>query len=176
MKQKIENELYILNNIVANKDLPFDERAAASEKVLLLEKDKTIISGMESDLSFAIEWMITARHPGSKRGIERRSSAQRTKIIDPYLLQTFFSGDQDVYCWEERTEENKSDKKKFDVERALAVLTKKQKELFLMIRGQGLTIVETARTLKISKQAAQQGLVRAERKLGEYIASLEGAE
>ena len=38
------------------------------------KEDQVIISGMISDLEYAIEWMKKGRRPGLKRGIERRAA------------------------------------------------------------------------------------------------------
>lgn len=157
--------------------LPLNELILAKEKLKKLEYEKSIISGMESDLLFAIDWMVTARLPGSVRGIERRSAVQQTKLIDPEKLQLYFSN-EDNALYQDDTEENNrklDSEDKERLEKALNILTKKQRQLFLLIKGQGFSIVETAKLLNISKQAAQQGLVRAERKLGEYISRNEGA-
>lgn len=174
MKRKVEEKIFELKSIVANEDMPFEERAAASDQLLLEEQDKTIISGMESDLVFAINWMLTSRRPGSRRGIERRSSAQLTKLIDPCLLQNIYPGEPDEYSWDDEASQGEF-LKELKVKEVLAVLTKKQKDMFVMIRGQGLTIGETAKQLNLSRQAVRQALIRAERKIAEYIVNLKGA-
>jgi positive control factor len=171
MKRKVEEKIYELKCIVANETIPFEERAAASDQLLLEQQDKSIISGMESDLIFAIDWMLTSRKPGTTRGIERRSYAQRTKLIDPVILQSYSGGEDnytlehDEYCPDQDEEEQ--------LKMALAALTKKQRDVFLLVKGQGKNLVETAKELKISKQAAHKSLVRAERRLGEYVAKKE---
>jgi positive control factor len=173
LKSKVEEKIFNLKSIIANETIPFEERAAASDQLLLEQQDKSIISGMESDLVFAIEWMLTSRRPGTTRGIERRSFAQRTKLMDPQILQTYFSGDTDTYILDSSDLEDSEEKKELLVQEALAVLAKKQREIFLLVKGQGMNLVETAKVLKISKQAVYKSLVRAERKIGEYIAKKE---
>lgn len=173
MKRKVEEKIFELKSIVANEDMPFEERAAASDQLLLEEQDKTIISGMESDLVFAIDWMLTSRRPGTTRGIERRSYAQRTKLIDPLILQTYYSGGFDTYNLDSGETEDCSEADELNLKNALAILTKKQRTVFLLVKGQGKNLVETAKELNISKQAAHKSLIRAERRLGEYVAKKE---
>lgn len=173
MKQNLEEKIFQLKSMVANESIPFEERAAASEQLLLEQQDKSIVSGMESDLVFAIDWMLTSRRPGSTRGIERRSFAQRTKVIDPFILQTYYSGESDVYRWDMKENEEAEKEKELNIEKTLATLTKKQRKIFMMIRGQGLNLVEAAAVLNISKQAAHKSLIRAERKISEYVAMKE---
>src|SRR5690606_5672560 len=50
------------------------------------EVDRSILSGMESDLEFAIKWMKTGRMPGSRRGAERRAAYEKEWPADPFRM------------------------------------------------------------------------------------------
>lgn len=173
MKRKVEEKIFELKSMVANESIPSEERAAASDQLLLEQQDLSVISGMESDLVFAIDWMLTSRRPGTMRGIERRSYAQRTKLIDPLILQSYYSGGTDIYSLENDEDIKTPEEEEQTIKKALSTLTKKQREVFILVKGQGKNLVETAKELKISKQAAHKSLVRAERRLGEYVAKKE---
>jgi positive control factor len=136
----------------------------------LLEKaddeDKPIIRGMISDLEFAIEWMSTGRRPGNKRGIERRAAYQREKPFDPLLMQKYFRSSEQVYKWDDHEKEHvitEWDRQR--IEDALSVLTKREREVYLMSRGYCLTYSEIANYLCISSSSVQTLIERAEKKI-----------
>jgi positive control factor len=155
-----------MNNLLKE----YKESLKITRKMYLnaLEGDKKIIAGMISDLEFAIEWMSTGRRPGNKRGIERRAAYQREKPFDPLLMQKFFRSSEPVYKWddEERKEENlitEWDRQR--IEDALSVLTKREREVYLMSRGYCLTYSEIANYLCISSSSVQTLIERAEKKI-----------
>ncbi|APC46476.1 positive control sigma factor [Aeribacillus phage AP45] len=133
------------------------------------EEDKKIISGMISDLVYALEWMKTSRMPGNRRGIERRAAYQREKPFDPLLMQRYFrSTDEDVYEWDDHLQEHKIDEwDRQRIEDALSVLTKREREVYLMSRGHCLSYSQIANYLCISKGAVQTMIERAEKKIAE---------
>jgi positive control factor len=140
----------------------------------LLEKaadeDKPIIRGMISDLEFAIEWMSTGRRPGNKRGIERRAAYQREKPFDPLLMQKFFRSSDPVYKWDDHEKEHvitEWDRQR--IEDALSVLTKREREVYLMSRGYSLSYSEIANYLCISSSSVQTMIERAEKKIQKRI-------
>jgi len=135
------------------------------------EEDRKIISGMISDLEYAIEWMKTSRMPGNRRGIERRAAYQREKPFDPLLMQKYFrSKDEEVYEWDDHVKEHKlSDWDMQRIDDALSVLTEKEKEVYLMSRGHCLSYTQIANYLCISRGAVQKMIERAEKKIAERI-------
>lgn len=131
------------------------------------EKDKLLVSGMVSDLEYALEWMKTGRQPGNRRGIERRAAYQRERPFDPVLMQRYFrSGKEDVYEWDDHREENlitARDRKRIDD--VLSVLTKRELEVYLMSRGHCLSFGQIANQLCVSKGTVQKMIERAEAKI-----------
>ncbi|KQC47081.1 sigma-70 family RNA polymerase sigma factor [Geobacillus sp. FSL W8-0032] len=134
------------------------------------DEDKKIIRGMISDLEFAIEWMETSRMPGNRRGIERRAAYQREKPFDPLLMQKYFRSSDPVYEWDDHEKESvitNWDRER--IEDALSVLTEREKEVYLMSRGYGLTYSEIANYLCISSSSVQTMIERAEKKIKRRI-------
>jgi positive control factor len=130
------------------------------------EEDKKIISGMISDLVYALEWMKTSRMPGNRRGIERRAAYQREKPFDPLLMQKFFRSSDPVYKWDDHEKEHvitEWDRQR--IEDALSVLTKREREVYLMSRGYSLSYSEIANYLCISSSSVQTMIERAEKKI-----------
>jgi positive control factor len=134
------------------------------------EEDKKIISGMISDIEYAIEWMEKCRMPGNRRGIERRAAYQREKPFDPLMMQKYFRSSEQVYEWDDHEQEDKlSDWDMQRIEDALSVLTEKEKEVYLMSRGHCLSYSQIANYLCISRGAVQKMIERAEKKIAERI-------
>ncbi|KQB91896.1 MULTISPECIES: sigma-70 family RNA polymerase sigma factor [Geobacillus] len=134
------------------------------------EEDKKIIRGMISDLEFALEWMETGRRPGNRRGIERRAAYQREKPFDPLLMQKFFRSSEPIYEWDDHKRESvitEWDRQR--IEDALSVLTKREREVYLMSRGYCLTYSEIANYLCISSSSVQTMIERAEKKIKKRI-------
>jgi positive control factor len=137
---------------------------------IAIEEDKKIIAGMISDLEFAIEWLETSRMPGNRRGIERRAAYQREKPFDPLLMQKFFRSSEQVYKWDDHEKEHvitEWDRQR--IEDALSVLTKREREVYLMSRGYCLTYSEIANYLCISSSSVQTMIERAEKKIKRRI-------
>lgn len=135
------------------------------------EEDKKIISGMISDLEYALEWMRTARQPGNRRGIERRAAYQRERPFDPLLMQQFFrSSEEDVYSWDDHKKEYViTDWDRQRIEDALSVLTAREREVYLMSRGYGVLYKDIAKYLGLTESTIKTNIKRAEKKIAQRI-------
>ncbi|MGG1598489.1 sigma-70 family RNA polymerase sigma factor [Paenibacillus naphthalenovorans] len=121
--------------------------------------DRALIGGMISDLRFAIEWMEKGSMPGRRRGIERRAGRQREIPTDPQVIEETLTrlanecspagAEQD---WER-------------IDSALEALTEREKEIFLMAHGGGMSYERIADCLHIKKGTVQDAIKRARRKL-----------
>jgi positive control factor len=134
------------------------------------DEDKKVIAGMIFDLEYAIEWMTSGRRPGNRRGIERRAAYQRERSFDPLLMQKYFRSSEQIYEWDDHEKEDAItswDRER--IEDALSVLTKKEREVYLMSRGYCLTYSEIANYLCISSSSVQTMIERAEKKIKKRI-------
>ncbi|MBO1513247.1 Fis family transcriptional regulator [Metabacillus sp. BG109] len=133
--------------------------------------DKEIIKDMITDLEYSIEWMETGRRPGNKRGIERRAAYQRERAFDPLLMQKYFRSADDInYEWDNSNKEDLiSEWDQERIEDALSVLTKKEKEIYLMSRGYCIRYKDIARYLDITVSTVKTNIKRAEKKIGQRI-------
>lgn len=121
--------------------------------------ERALIGGMISDLRFAIEWMETGSMPGRRRGIERRAGRQREIPTDPQVIEQTLTrianecspvgAEQD---WER-------------IDSALEALTEREREIFLMAHGGGMSYERIADSLHIKKGTVQDAIKRAKRKL-----------
>ena len=125
------------------------------------EADRSILSGMESDLEFAIKWMKTGRMPGNHRGVESPHAYHREIPVDPQRFpfekfETPFEH-HDGYVKVGRLS---SDEVEFFYS-SLDALTEKQREVFLMYYQDWMSLEEIAEELEISRQAAHKSLEQA---------------
>lgn len=123
------------------------------------EEDFEILSGMASDLQFALEWMRTGRRPRSRRGAERRSVYQREILTDnPVKFQKYF-----IATSGQKSAISESDRER--IEFVLKRLSKLEREVYLMARGQCLSRSEIARLLGIERGTVNKILRRADKKV-----------
>ncbi|MFI8709960.1 sigma-70 family RNA polymerase sigma factor [Bacillus sp. NPDC077411] len=133
-------------------------------------EDKKIVEGMISDMEYALEWMRKAKQPGNKRGIERRAAYQREKACDPLIMQRYLRSTETEYSWDKQEKESViSEGDRMALEDALSVLRPREKEIYVMSRGYGLTQEKIANYLKVKRTTVQQHLNRAEEKIAKRI-------
>ncbi|SDH70527.1 RNA polymerase sigma-70 factor, ECF subfamily [Aneurinibacillus thermoaerophilus] len=131
----------------------------------------SLIGGMISDLQFALDWMKSGRRPGNRRGVERLAAYQKEKLTDPILLQRYCrSIPYDPY---EMIGHKKEDTITLDdkqrLEYAMSTLTAREKEIYLMSRGSGLTHDQIAQYLLISPGTVKTTIHRAEKKIAKQL-------
>lgn len=124
------------------------------------EEDIEVISGMISDLEFALEWLNNGRNPNDMRGADIKGAY----LTDPHLLDVI-----PVHpFYKEILEDGSAINNNLDkdiIEDALCSLTEREKDIFIMIKAEGLTYEYTAELLGIKKSTVQTHLERAEKKI-----------
>lgn len=127
--------------------------------------EREVIGGMISDCEYVLEWLRTGRRPGNRRGIERRAAYQRERPTDPAVLHTYL-----VRTSEGRAESipRVSDRDRGKLEKALSILTKRERECYYMVVGQRLPYSEAALLLGIKKGSVQWFVESARKKLKNY--------
>ncbi|WP_046178842.1 sigma factor-like helix-turn-helix DNA-binding protein [Domibacillus tundrae] len=134
-------------------------RQALEEKTVLSaedERDKKIIGGMISEMEFTIQWLVSGRNPGQLKGAERTGVYA---TVDPKILEAIVPNQEQM---EERviTKEEKA-----MLEEMLSPLTKRERDVFTLIRAEGHSHDKTAVLLGITKSSVQTFLNRAEKKI-----------
>ncbi|MEC0232278.1 sigma factor-like helix-turn-helix DNA-binding protein [Paenibacillus alba] len=119
---------------------------------------KKMINEMISDVDYAIEWMDTARRPGNKRGIERRSAYQRMKLVDPHLLQTMNISADDMYA------SAIGDAQREQLDKAMDLLSERERACYMMAYGEGFSRSYIADLLGVTKDSVKVYLARAQKK------------
>lgn len=110
---------------------------------------------MIRDLEFVIEWLETGRNPDSRRGIDKREVyTMNPQTIDKIKIEK-----------PEIEERELSQEEKEMIEDALCQLTKRERDIFIMIRVEMLSYEHVAELLGIKKTTVQTHLERAEKKI-----------
>lgn len=125
--------------------------------------DTGTLKEMISDVNFAIGWMHTGKRPGSKRGIERRSAYQREKLMDPLLMQAYYSNSS------AGSPSNLTDDEHNKLEWALCMLTENERDCYVMAHGQGFSFEYIANMLCVEKSTVQKYVERAQKKISDEL-------
>jgi positive control factor len=173
-RKKLRTEIkslqkFILDKSIKDKDL---KREALIKQQGLKAEDKTL-QGIQSDLEYAIYWLKYSHKPEARRGIERRSIYQNTKLVDPLRMQQFFRSNETEYFWDKEEKENVvTPSEQIDIEGLLSCLTYTEKEVYLMKKGYALTLQKIADERGVSKASISATVKRAEKKIAKKIESM----
>lgn len=134
-------------------------------KLTAPEEEYPVINSMLSDVQFAIDWLQRGHNPAPRRGIHRRSRAQRTIVTDPLRLQSYA---QPAACGSPTTI---SDHERFQIDDALSTLSEREKQAYILHYGLCFSIGQTAKEMGISRGAVETNLKRAKQKVNESKAN-----
>lgn len=128
------------------------------------EQDCTNLASASDSLRYAIQYMETGFMPGYRRGAHRLSAEQRETPVDPFQFQISTHLIKMVAVGRRQPEELSQEKTEI-LNDFLAMLTEKQKEAFVLVRGRRYTYEQAGRILKLSTGAIKKHVYGAERKL-----------
>ncbi|MEH7644353.1 sigma-70 family RNA polymerase sigma factor [Bacillus toyonensis] len=139
-------------------------------KVGATEKDISIINEMISDINYALEWMRTAKEPGAIRGIERRAAYQRNTAVNPLLMQKYLRSAETLYEWDDKPKENViTEWERIKLEDALSTLTENEREIYIMFKGNCLSMDKISKLMKVSKGTIQKSIKRSDVKIARQL-------
>ena len=147
--------------------------------VLALEEERKVVVGMIASCSYIIDWLATGRMPGNRRGVERRSGCQREILTDPSRLNGLReraalergngsaegNGAGDAGDSSGGIGGGTGDEARMRLEEALAGLTERERDCYVLAHGECFTFAEIARLLGISKSSVGTYMTRAQRKI-----------
>jgi positive control factor len=154
----LDKVLRPLQNVYRDKSLPLETRREAKELAAPHIHDKSIATSIEDSLKYAIEWMKTARQPGTRRGVENLAAYQREVSVDPSYFEYVES-----QSWEDNRELEQLDRERLDY--IFSKLTKREAEIFILLKGKGHSQYYAAELLGISRGALQTIYKRAQSKI-----------
>lgn len=119
----------------------------------------SLLRGMERDLLWSIEWMRTGREPANRRGVERLAGYQREYLVNPFLLDS-------QYPTFSHPPSNRLTRSKISqLKQIFTSLSRGEKNVYMMSRGNGLSYQEIALILHVKKGTVQKLIERAEKKI-----------
>ncbi len=115
------------------------------------DADKVILTGMEADLEWTVEYLAAGVPPPGR-------SRSRTIPVDPQkVIERMTRPASAPLASRERA--------RSQVATALGVLSKQEREVYLLVVGEGFSLAEVAEFLMVSRLAVKEYLRRARRKL-----------
>ena len=159
---KNEHELLMEKSKMLQKKgemLSFEEK----DRSIFLRKELKIIGGMISDLQYAIEWLETAREPGTRRTISNRSRYQRTSLLAEIEKLSYLVTIE---------QENQREATEDEIERVTAMLNNlsdKERAAYLAVKGQNLSYAKAGEILGVSKASVQSYVNRAQDKIDNQV-------
>ena len=139
--------------------LSFEEK----DRSIFLRKELKIIGGMISDLQYAIEWLETAREPGTRRTISNCSRYQRTSLLAEIEKLSYLVTIE---------QENQREATEDEIERITAMLNNlsdKERAAYLAVKGQNLSYAKAGEILGVSKASVQSYVNRAQDKIDNQV-------
>lgn len=128
-------------------------RTQATEKA-----DKEVLGGMISDVDYALEWMQHGGNPYRRRGVEARYE----RSWDPAWIDAYHSPSG----WSvEREIRDLSQQDRFRIQEAMADLSDREKQIFMLYHVDGMSITEIAQELHVGRSTVQTTLERAKDKI-----------
>jgi RNA polymerase sigma-70 factor (ECF subfamily) len=135
-------------------------RKARMKKDPILDKhDREILAEMESSTEWTLQYLELEHEPGLRRGIHRRSRQQREVLLGD---MEYMATAKSLYSTSGKFADPEKVKK---LERALAQLSEREREVFELVVGQCFSQYEAARMLGISRPSVQVYLKRAKKKI-----------
>ncbi|NHN33527.1 sigma factor-like helix-turn-helix DNA-binding protein [Paenibacillus agricola] len=157
MKLWVE-ELLAEYNQGKNQLLKYRDRLDPEDK--LQKEESLIVDSMISDMNYSIEWLRRGRRPGSMRGVDRKDAYPRAALMDMDLFPSLDIEPQEVQLTDER--------KKQMVE-VLLLLSKRERQCYLLHMVQGMSLAEIGAELDMAKGAVQTYILRAKTKVGQAV-------
>lgn len=175
--KELEEELAPFKAIYSDQKKKKSVRVEAKEASEFIRQEASIYRSIRNELEFAICWMKNGHSPESRRGIERRAAYQIEKSVDPLLMQRYFRSKESCYPWDDGLKENVVTPSEKDVlSKAMDTLTEREKEVYLMFKGQSFSQYKIAKMMNLSRSSVKTMINRADKKIHKVLsAEKEGA-
>lgn len=166
IEEEIQTYAAIYEDLCANENV----KAWAREMAAPFLEDKEVISSWKRNLEYSIAWMKTGHRPGLKRGIERRAAYQNEKPVDPLLMQRYFRSSINPYDWDQEEKEYVITPSEQEIlNQAMSVLTEKEREVYILARGNGHSQYKVAGMMNLSRSRVRNMLERADKKIAKIM-------
>jgi positive control factor len=155
--REIDKKLKPLTDIEKDTGRTKQERLQAKEQAEPLRRTKEIMSGMESDVKYSVDWLKKGRKPDSYRGAEHRKAYEH-KAFPPEFFEQLPAKKEDKLA-----ETDLNFKKEF-LDYLFSDLTEKEEDAYTLYKL-GYTLKEAAEVLGITDPAVYKRVQKAEKKI-----------
>ncbi|MGF1438742.1 sigma factor-like helix-turn-helix DNA-binding protein [Bacillus thuringiensis] len=91
---------------------------------------------------------------------------QKEKTVDTLLMQGYFHSTETLYKWDDKPKENSiSHWDRIKLEDALSTLTKREKEIYMMSKGNFFSMEKVSEILGVTNSTVQTTLEREDEKI-----------
>jgi len=135
-------------------------RTAAKEEDR--KEDYELLGNILVSLNYIIKYLDQGFPPEDNRGIYRSKWSQEQREIPFDPANAFFVREAAL---QRKTKSQLSDEQRELLQDLLAILTKKEREAFVMVRGNALSFAHTAFLMGVKRGTVQNLVYRAEKKL-----------
>ncbi|KZE79298.1 hypothetical protein AV654_17670 [Paenibacillus elgii] len=129
--------------------------------------DRKLLKQMIDDCEFVAEWLSTGRRPGSRRGIDRRSVYELTKVWDPEWIEEFIPQVPAA-----GPEYRLSARNVFRLHDAMINLSERERQCYVLHVGFDYSMSQVASELGIKKASVQYYIQQAKKKIEQNMTSL----
>lgn len=126
--------------------------------------DRTLLNGMQSDMTFIIDWLETGRQPGTYRGVDIRNNYRIQYLEDMDLIP-----DIRDHISHEREELQLEENQKEVLDELFKILSDRERQCFILHVGQRKSMNEVAKMLGISKSSVQEYITRTKEKVDSVV-------
>jgi len=136
--------------------------ARLEEKGKDRKEDYELLGNILVSLNYIIKYLDQGFPPEDKRGIYRSKWSQEQREIPFDPANAFFIREAAL---QRKMKSELTEEQRELLEDLLATLTEKEREAFIMIRGNGYSFTEAAYSMGVNKGTIQNMIYRAEKKL-----------
>lgn len=122
--------------------------------------DRSLLASMIGDAEFVVEWLETGREPESRRGVDRRSVYELTKVWDPEWFAEFVAAPVVAEPDHELTLADE-----FSLDEVMTGLSERERQCYVLHIGFGFSWQQVAQELGIKKASVRNHIRRAEVKI-----------
>ncbi|MBO8169977.1 MAG: hypothetical protein H0Z35_12455 [Thermoanaerobacteraceae bacterium] len=126
------------------------------------KEDYEILGNVLVSLAYIIKYLDQGFPPEDKRGIYRSKWSQEQREIPFDPEDAFFVRE---VALQRKKESQLTEEQREMLKDLLAILTEKEREVFIMVRGNGLSFAHAAYLMGVRKGTVQNLVTRAEKKL-----------
>lgn len=132
------------------------------------DQRRTQAYAMLRDIEYALKWMRDGYDPNRTKGIDKKDGYKNIIKLDPGVLQRYYSESVTLI---KSNDSNVIDMQQSVLESVMAMLSKREKDAYILVRANEYTFAEAAEALNITKASVQKYIERAEKKISDAYAN-----